>query len=159
MRSEPPFEREDILAVLPHRPPFLFVDRVVSLEPDRRIVAERSLRADEPHFAGHFPDYPVMPGVLTTDALAQTSGLLIGISQAIREGAPPPPTRIYLLASANVKFRAPAFPGETLRLEATAEKQFGNLFSFVVEATAGRKLVCEGRLALARTVTSEERAE
>ena len=80
MRSAPPFEREDILAVLPHRPPFLFVDRVTKLVPDKRIVAERTISPDEPQFQGHFPGHPIMPGVLITDALAQTSGLLIGLA-------------------------------------------------------------------------------
>lgn len=155
MRTEPPFEREDILAVLPHRPPFLFVDRVTSLTPGRRIVAELAIRGDEPHFAGHFPGYPVMPGALTTDALAQTSGLLIGLS-ALVDGSPPPDrAKVFMLATANMKFTTPAFPGETLRLTATTEKRFGSLHSFAVEATSGRKLVSEGRLTLSVVERSE----
>ena len=82
------FTMEDILAILPHRPPFLFVDRVIKLVPDREIVAERAIRSDEPFFAGHFPGKPVMPGVLVTDALAQTSGLLWGLSKKVKGDAP-----------------------------------------------------------------------
>ena len=83
MTNKPLFALEDILPVLPHRPPFLFVDRVMMLEPHKLIIAERTLRPDEPQFAGHFPGRPIMPGVLIAEALAQTSGLLIGLSEKL----------------------------------------------------------------------------
>ena len=141
------FGMEEILSVLPHRPPFLFVDRVLGLEPFKRIVAERELRADEPHFAGHFPERAVMPGVLITDALAQASGLLIGLSQkganTSRGG------NIFFLGAANMKYPAPAFPGDVLRLTAVADGTSGRLSRFAVEACVGRKLVANGTLTLA----------
>ena len=142
-----PFDREAILAVLPHRPPFLFIDRVIALEPFKRVVAERTLRADEPHFAGHFPGQPVMPGVLITDALAQASGLLIGLSH--RDARTPAAGRAFLLGAANMKYPASAFPGDVLRLTASADGSAGRLHRFVVEASVGRRLVATGQLTLA----------
>jgi len=143
------FELEDILPVLPHRPPFLFVDRVTLLEPHKRIVAERALRPDEPQFAGHFPGRPIMPGVLIAEALAQTSGLLIGLSEMSTAGAPPEKPKVFFLAVTNIKFTHPAVPGDVLVLRATSERQFAALHRFNVEATAGRNLIASGSLTLA----------
>ena len=143
------FELEDILPVLPHRPPFLFVDRVTLLEPHKRIVAERALRPDEPQFAGHFPGRPIMPGVLIAEALAQTSGLLIGLSEMSSASAPPEKPKVFFLAVTNIKFTHPAVPGDVLVLRATSERQFAALHRFNVEATAGRNLIASGSLTLA----------
>lgn len=143
-------------AILPHRPPFLFVDRVMQLEPDRRIVAELDLRADEPHFAGHFPGRPLMPGVLVTEALAQTSGLLLGLSRLQRDQAPPERPPIFFLAAVNVKFTHPAQPGDTLVLRAQTDRGFGGLFRFQVEAGCGRNVVATGNLTLAGVDTASQ---
>ena len=72
---------DEILKILPHRPPFLFVDQVVELEPNRRILALLELKPESAHFTGHFPEKPIMPGVLIAEALAQTAGLLHGLSR------------------------------------------------------------------------------
>ncbi len=143
------FELEDLLPVLPHRPPFLFVDRVTQLETHKLIVAERALRPDEPQFAGHFPGRPIMPGVLIAEALAQTSGLLIGLSETISASAPPEKPKIFFLAVTNIKFTHPAVPGDVLVLRATSDRQFAALHRFNVEATAGRNLIASGSLTLA----------
>ena len=142
------FTMEDILAILPHRPPFLFVDRVKNLVPDKRIVTERDLLAHEPHFSGHFPGKPLMPGVLTTDALAQTAGLLWGLSHKAcgRKGFNH--TR-FLLAAARMKYLAPAVPGQTLTMSAEPENVYGALFSYRVEALVGRTPIARGSLTLA----------
>ena len=141
------FGMQEILAVLPHRPPFLFVDRVLGLDPFKRIVAERELRADEPYFAGHFPGHAVMPGVLITDALAQTSGLLVGLSQ---KGANVGPEgKRFFLGAANMKFPSPAFPGQVLRMTAVSDGAAAHLSRFAVEACVGRRLVASGTLTLA----------
>jgi 3-hydroxyacyl-[acyl-carrier-protein] dehydratase len=146
MSDEALFGSDAILAVLPHRPPFLFVDRVVKFVPHEQIVAERTLRADEPQFAGHFPNRPLMPGVLVTEALAQASGLLLGLSQPFEASSPP----MFYLAANSVKYTHPAVPGDVLVLRAAADKSFGGLHRFNVEASAGRHLVASGSLTLAR---------
>ena len=149
MNDKALFELADLLPLLPHREPFLFVDRVIKLEPQKFIVAERLLRPEEPHFAGHFPGRPIMPGVLIAEALAQTSGLLIGLSEMAVAAAPPEKPRAFFLAVTNIKFTHPAMPGDTLMLRATADRNFGMLFRFNVEATAGRNLIASGSLTLA----------
>jgi 3-hydroxyacyl-[acyl-carrier-protein] dehydratase len=149
------FSKEDILAILPHRPPFLFVDRVIKLIPDKMIITERLLLPDEPHFAGHFPGKPIMPGVLITDGLAQTSGLLWGFSKKVKtvteEQTSP---EIFFLAAATMKYTHPAQPGDTLRMTATKDTTFGAFHSYTVEASAGRNLVAKGSLTLAMRDTS-----
>ena len=149
MNHQALFELADLLPLLPHRAPFLFVDRVIKLELNKSIVAERFLRAEEPYFAGHFPGRPIMPGVLIAEALAQTSGLLIGLSEMASAAAPPEKPKAFFLAVTNIKFTHPAKPGDTLVLRATADRNFGALFRFNVEATAGRNLIASGSLTLA----------
>jgi 3-hydroxyacyl-[acyl-carrier-protein] dehydratase len=149
MTNKPPFELQDILPILPHRPPFLFVDRVVAIEPGKSIVAERRLRPEEPQFSGHFPGRPIMPGVLVAEALAQTSGLLIGLSETLTSAAPPAGPKAFFLATTSLKFTHPAVPGDVLVLRATSERQFGGLFRFNVEANAGRNVIATGSLTLA----------
>ena len=144
-----PHSIPDILPVLPHRPPFLFVDRVMQLEPHKSIVAERTLRPDEPQFAGHFPGRPIMPGVLVAEALAQTSGLLIGLSEMHSASAPPEKPMAFFLAVTNIKLTHPAVPGDLLVLRATSDRHFAKLHRFNVEATTGHNLVASGSLTLA----------
>jgi 3-hydroxyacyl-[acyl-carrier-protein] dehydratase len=143
------FGLDDIVRMLPHRPPFLFVDRVTQFEPDDMIAAERDIREDEFYFAGHFPSKPIMPGVLVVDALAQTSGLLWGFSRDSRRTKGDDGPQYFYLAAANVKFVGPAYPGETLAMTARAQRSFGALFSYAVEAAVGRKAVAKGSLTLA----------
>jgi 3-hydroxyacyl-[acyl-carrier-protein] dehydratase len=140
---------DDILSILPHRPPFLFVDRVTRLLPDREITAERTIRDDEPFFTGHFPQKHIMPGVLVIDALAQTSGLLWGLSKKATGAVLAKEPQIFFLAASTIKFVNPSFPGETLTLAAWFERSFGTLFSYAVEATVRRKLIAKGSLTLA----------
>jgi len=143
------FTNEDILSILPHRPPFLFVDRVIRLVPDKMIVTERDLRPEEPHFAGHFPGKPIMPGVLVTDALAQTSGLLWGLSKKSGDRPPQDEPEIFFLAAVNMKYTHPAYPGETLRMTACTDRLYGALHTYAVEASSGRNLIGKGTLTLA----------
>ena len=127
MNKETLYGLDEILDIIPHRPPFLFVDRVVKFKPDKMIIAERKIRDDEPWFKGHFPQKAIMPGALVLDALAQTSGLLLGFSKkaAPKDEADAP--KIFFLASSNIKFTYPAFPGETLELIAETSEQFKGL--------------------------------
>jgi 3-hydroxyacyl-[acyl-carrier-protein] dehydratase len=139
---------EKIEELLPHRSPFLFVDRVVSLEIDQKIVAERELRPDEPFFKGHFPGRPIMPGVLITEALAQTSGLLLALS-AVERGEDAG-GRMFYLARADMKWTAPAKPGETLVLTAELQRTLGPLVAFRVRVHTKQNDVATGNLTLAR---------
>ena len=146
------YDTEAIKEILPHRPPFLFVDHVVSFTPDKKIETERYLHGDEPFFKGHFPEKPIMPGVLVTDALAQTSGLLWGFSKKAAESetrSETPPPEIFFLAAANMKYLNPAYPGETLHLTSYAEKNFGTLYTYNVEASVKQKMIAKGKLTLA----------
>jgi 3-hydroxyacyl-[acyl-carrier-protein] dehydratase len=150
-----PFELQDILPILPHRAPFLFVDRVLEIEPGQRILAERALRPEEPYFAGHFPGRPLMPGVLVTEALAQTSGLLLGLSDKLGGVPPPVEPRNFVLARTSLKFTHPAVPGDVLQLRSALERNFAGLFRFEVEACAGRQVVASGSLTLALVKSSQ----
>lgn len=114
-----PLEAADIMRILPHRYPFLLVDRVVELEPGKRIVAIKAVTANEPQFTGHFPQRPIMPGVLMVEALAQTAGIAIATLPEYRG-------KLGLFAGIDgCRFKRMVQPGDTLRLEATVEKLRG----------------------------------
>jgi len=140
--------RQEIMQILPHRDPFLFVDRVLELQVDEQVLAQRELRDDEPHFSGHFPGRAIMPGVLITEALAQTSGLLLALS-AMERGERPQGD-IFYLARADMKWTEPVTPGETLLLEARLQRNLGPLTAFRVRAYTRKKDVASGNLTLAR---------
>ncbi|MBW2305166.1 MAG: beta-hydroxyacyl-ACP dehydratase [Deltaproteobacteria bacterium] len=138
-----------IRRILPHREPFLFVDRVVAFEPEKEITAEFTALPGEWYFAGHFPERPILPGVLVAEALAQASGLLLGLTREEREaleGEDPGPLS---LAGMDVKFSSPAGPGDTLRLNSRLVKRFGHTFLFRVEASVGERRIAAGTLILA----------
>jgi 3-hydroxyacyl-[acyl-carrier-protein] dehydratase len=141
-------DQSTIKKIIPHRDPFLFVDKVIALKTGQAIVAEKFLSAQEYFFQGHFPGTPIMPGVLVIEALAQASGLLLGLS-AKEEQTPETPRRqnIYL-ASVDMKFVSPAKPGEILGLKSKLKKKFGHLTLFNVAAEVGDRLVVKGTLAL-----------
>jgi 3-hydroxymyristoyl/3-hydroxydecanoyl-(acyl carrier protein) dehydratase len=140
--------------ILPHRSPFLFVDRVKAVELGKRIVAEKDLSPEACFFAGHFPGEPIMPGVLVSEALAQTSGLLLGLTQQ-KEGRGPDDGIPYFLANVNMKFSSPARPGETLRLESVLKKAYGHVYLFDVSAYVMTTPIAKGTLTLARQKVPE----
>ncbi|HEX2140852.1 MAG TPA: 3-hydroxyacyl-ACP dehydratase FabZ [Candidatus Limnocylindria bacterium] len=112
-------EAAAIMEILPHRYPFLLVDRVLELEPGQRAVAIKNVTANEPQFTGHFPTRPIMPGVLMVEALAQTAGLAVSTLDAYRG-------KLGLFAGIDeCRFRRMVQPGDTLRLEVTVEKLRG----------------------------------
>lgn len=126
---------DDILKYLPQRPPFLFVDRVVSQE-GNRIVAERDVRADEPYFAGHFPGRPIMPGVLVCEFVFQAGAILMAILDGSFDGRLPVLTRIQ-----NVRIKNAVVPGDTIRAEVWLKERAGNAFYLDAKVTAGSKKV------------------
>jgi beta-hydroxyacyl-ACP dehydratase FabZ len=110
--QSPKWDIEWILSVLPHRYPFLLVDRVLEMEPRKRIVAIKNVTINEQVFLGHFPGRPVMPGVLLIEGLAQAGGLLLLHDMPDREGK-----LIYFMGIEEAKFRRPVVPGDQIRYE------------------------------------------
>ena len=102
----------EIQKILPHRPPFLLVDRILELEPRKRIVGIKNVTINEPFFVGHFPSFPVMPGVLIIESLAQTGGILV-----LREIADRGEKLVLFASIEEAKFRRPVVPGDQMRLE------------------------------------------
>lgn len=111
-----PWEAADIMTILPHRYPFLLIDRVVEIDPGQRVVALRNVTANEPQFTGHFPGRPIMPGVLLVESLAQAGAVAV-LSYPENRG------KLVLFAGIDdCRFRRIVIPGDTLRLEITVEK-------------------------------------
>jgi 3-hydroxyacyl-[acyl-carrier-protein] dehydratase len=134
----------EIQAILPHRYPFLLIDRVIEIERKKRIVAIKNVTANEPHFAGHFPGYPIMPGVLIVEAIAQAGGALLLTEIPDRDQK-----LMVFTGIERAKFRKPVTPGDQLRVEvdvlawrATAVKMQGNVW-------------VDGKLACEATVTCQ----
>jgi 3-hydroxyacyl-[acyl-carrier-protein] dehydratase len=131
-----PADAERIAAILPHRYPFLLVDRVIELTPGKSIVAIKNVTVNEPFFQGHFPGHPVMPGVLIVEALAQASGLLIGLSGTRTADD----SSIYYLAKVdNARFLRPVVPGDQLRLEVQLKRMIRSMGIFVARAVVDGK--------------------
>lgn len=121
-----PLDIEEIMRLLPHRFPFLLVDRVVSYEPNKTISAYKNVTYNEPYFQGHFPSRPVMPGVLILEAMAQTGGLLYMLSrEEIIEGQ-----LFYFISADKVKFRKPVVPGDRLDFEISVLRMGGQTWKF-----------------------------
>ena len=132
-----------IMSLLPHRYPFLLVDRVLELDPGHRAVAIKNVSVNEPFFRGHWPGQPIMPGVLIVEALAQAAGVLISASVPLRPG------RVVLLASMDgVKLRRPVVPGDQLRLEVTSRKIKSNAACIYGVAKVGDAVAAEAQLRL-----------
>jgi len=133
----PILDINDIREILPHRYPFLLVDRIVELEPER-IVGIKNITHNEPHFTGHFPDFPVMPGVLIVEAMAQTAGVLVLKSIPDREKK-----LVLLVAIENARFRRQVVPGDTLRMEMKILKRKASVAKMAGVATVGGELAAE----------------
>ena len=130
----------EIQRLLPHRYPFLLVDRVVEIVPGERLVAYKNVTIGEPFFAGHFPGHPVMPGVLVLEALAQASAILCYRST----GFDPEKKVTYLMAIDAARFRRPVVPGDQLRLEVTVLRLKSSVVKSRGVATVDGKVVAEG---------------
>jgi len=126
----------EILNTLPHRYPFLLVDRVTELQPGEYIKGIKNVTINEPFFPGHFPGQPIMPGVLIIEAMAQIAGIL-----AYRSGIEG--KSMYFMSIENAKFRRPVIPGDQINLEIRAVKQRGPVWKFRGSATVDAKVVAE----------------
>jgi beta-hydroxyacyl-ACP dehydratase FabZ len=136
----PILDANEIRRILPHRYPMLLVDRIVELE-EERIVGLKNVTLDEPFFAGHFPDFPVMPGVLIVEAMAQTAGVLVLSTIPERD------KKLVFLASVEfAKFRKPVVPGDQLRLEMKVIKRKSSVARMAGQATVEGVLVAEAEV-------------
>jgi 3-hydroxyacyl-[acyl-carrier-protein] dehydratase len=134
---------QEIMAIIPHRYPFLLIDRIVELEPGRRAVGEKLVTIGEPYFQGHFPDFPIMPGVLIIEALAQTA-CVAALSLPEYQG------KIGLFAGIdNARFKRPVRPGDTLRLEISLDKMRRGIGRGTGTATVDGHVVCTAEMLFA----------
>ncbi len=136
----PILDVNEIRQILPHRYPFLLVDRIIELE-EQRIVGIKNVTVNEPFFNGHFPDFPVMPGVLIIEAMAQTAGVLV------LKTIPDRANKLVLLASVDAaKFRRPVVPGDQLRIEMTVIKWKSTVAKMAGRATVDGQVVAEAEV-------------
>ncbi len=130
-----------IISMLPHRYPFLLVDRVEQIDGDNSAVGIKNVTVNEPHFQGHFPSQPVMPGVLIIEAMAQTAGV---ICVNTMEGDSP--TLVYFMTIDNAKFRRPVVPGDRLEIHVRKQKKRGNIWRFSCEAKVDGVVAAEAEI-------------
>ncbi|HEX2718927.1 MAG TPA: 3-hydroxyacyl-ACP dehydratase FabZ [Gemmatimonadaceae bacterium] len=133
---------EEIMKTLPHRYPFLLVDRILELEPGKRVVGLKNVTINEPFFQGHFPGHPIMPGVLIVEAMAQVGGMLLlgGVEDAAQKV-------VYFMSLDNVKFRRPVKPGDQLRFELEMTQIRGMVCKMRGLARVDGEVVCEADMA------------
>lgn len=138
-----PVNVEQIQQLLPHRYPFLLVDRVTELVPDQSAVAIKNVTINEPFFNGHFPGHPVMPGVLIVEAMAQAAGLLTQLSNRMKGNNAS--SLFYLVKVDNARFSAPVVPGDQLRLEVSVKRVMRGMGLFAARTLVDGKEVasCE----------------
>lgn len=133
----------EVLRYLPHRYPFLLIDRVLSYEPGKDIVALKNVTINEPFFNGHFPHHPVMPGVLIIEAMAQAAAILSFVTM----GAKADDQSIYYFVGIdNARFKRPVTAGDTLHLHVTLTRHVRGIWKFAAEARVGDAVVAEAEL-------------
>ena len=152
---DPNLPQADIVKIkrmIPHRYPFLMIDRVVNIEVNRYGVGLKNVTVNEPHFDGHFPVIPVMPGVLIIEAMAQTSAVLVVETLGVIDQN----LLVYFMSIENAKFRHVVVPGDTLELHVTVIRGRGKIWKFRGEARVGDTLCAEAEFAA--MILSEEEA-
>jgi 3-hydroxyacyl-[acyl-carrier-protein] dehydratase len=131
----------EIMRLLPHRYPFLLVDRIIDIDADNSAIGIKNVTMNEPHFTGHFPTQPVMPGVLIIEAMAQTAGAI-----CMKHSAGDTPSLVYFMTIDNAKFRKPVVPGDQLHLHVQKLKKRGSIWRFACEAKVAGALVAEAEI-------------
>ena len=132
-----------IMEMIPHRYPFLMIDRVVDIVPGAKATGVKNVTINEPYFAGHFPERPVMPGVLIIEAMAQTAAVFVVHTL----GAESEGKLVYFMSVDGARFRKPVEPGDQLHVEVTKLRSRGNVWKFSGKATVDGKLVAEATYA------------
>ena len=128
-----------IQRIIPHRYPFLLVDRVEGIEGTERGIGIKNVTANEPQFQGHFPGMPVFPGVFMVEAMAQTAAVMVGVGMGLAGKG----IGVYFMAIDGVKFRRKVGPGDTLRMEVVTKRGGGKVWKFEGRATVDGELACE----------------
>ena len=134
---------ERIMEMIPHRYPFLMVDRMIDMVPDERATGIKNVSVNEPYFEGHFPDHKVMPGVLLIEAMAQTAAILVVHTL----GAHAEGKLVYFMSIDNARFRKPVVPGDTVHVKVVKQQSRGNVWKFTGKALVGETLVAEATFA------------
>jgi 3-hydroxyacyl-[acyl-carrier-protein] dehydratase len=143
-----------IMSILPHRYPFLLIDRVIEIEPRKRIVAIKNVSLNEPQFQGHFPDYPIMPGVLMVEAIAQAGGALL-LTEIPDRG-----NKLMVFTGIDsAKFRKPVVPGDQVRIEVKVLNWRSTAVRMQGIATVEGKVVCEATVMCALVPRAAQKAE
>jgi 3-hydroxyacyl-[acyl-carrier-protein] dehydratase len=127
----------EILTLLPHRYPFLLVDKIIEIDGDSSAIGIKNVTVNEPHFMGHFPDHPIMPGVLLIEGMAQTAGAIC--ARKSRSGS----NLVYFMTIDNARFRKPVVPGDRVEFHVVKQKQRGNIWKFHCDAKVDGHLVAE----------------
>jgi 3-hydroxyacyl-[acyl-carrier-protein] dehydratase len=133
---------EEVRKLVPQKYPFMFIDKVIELQKESRIVCLKNVSGNEPFFVGHFPDFAIMPGVLIVEALAQAAIILFKKSFDTEQNK----DKVFLLASANIRFSKPVFPGDQLTLEIDIEKVISSAAIVKGVAKVGDKVVTKATL-------------
>jgi 3-hydroxyacyl-[acyl-carrier-protein] dehydratase len=131
----------EVMKLLPHRYPFLLVDRIIEFETGKRIVGIKNVTINEPFFQGHFPGHPIMPGVLILEAMAQVGGVYAILANAVGENQVP-----YFVGIDNAKFRKPVVPGDVVKLDLELLKVRRGIYTFEGKASVEGKLVAQAEL-------------
>lgn len=139
---------EEIMCLIPHRYPFLLIDRIEDVQVGHSAVGIKNVSMNEWYFQGHFPDRPILPGVLIIEAMAQTAGALVVKSLLVEKGQSEVVTQnqtnlVYFMSVEEAKFRKPVLPGDVLQLKVTKERSRGNVWKFKGEAWVGNTLTDE----------------
>ncbi len=133
----------EILSLLPHRFPIILVDRVLEVEPGKRIVALKNVSANEPVFTGHFPHYPVMPGVLILESMAQAAAILAFVTHGQKAHS----DGLYYFAGIDkARFKRPIMPGDQMRLEVSMEREMRGIAKFIGRTLVDGQVACEAEL-------------
>lgn len=130
----------EIQAILPHRYPFLLIDRILELEKGKSAKGLKNVTMNEPFFLGHFPNHPIMPGVLIVEAMAQVGGVLAFKSADVSNKV------VYFMGIDNARFRKPVLPGDTLVITVNVTRSRGTIWAFKCEARVGESVVAEAEL-------------